>query len=193
MLWYPYFLFLETLKQFIKLLYTRLTISTPLPTPTYWLRQNQGQPLSYLRNGHQGKPQACRAAALRSGVRPACIFALPWLFKSFTPSLPQIKHKQENPKGSRDNFTKPPRQMGYKFYHKRQMRRRWIYIGKGFRSSGSERVSMENPSRRQLDIASPSGCKLNSSHHLRLSLTSFVRNLGPFPLALGCASILLFK
>lgn len=99
----------------------------------------------------------------------------------------------ENPKGSRDNFTKPPRQMGYKFYHKRQMRRRWIYIGKGFRSSGSERVSMENPSRRQLDIASPSGCKLNSSHHLRLSLTSFVRNLGPFPLALGCASILLFK
>lgn len=54
----------------------------------------------------------------------------------------------ENPKGSRDNFTKPPRQMGYKFYHKRQMRRRWIYIGKGFRSSGSERVSMENPSRR---------------------------------------------
>lgn len=83
---------METLKQFIKLLYTRLTISTPPPNPTWWLHQSHS-PSHTSERPRQGKP--CSAAAPRPGARSACRSALPWLFKSFTPALPQIKHKRE--------------------------------------------------------------------------------------------------
>lgn len=93
---------LETSKQFIELLYTRLTISIPPPNTNIDAAQ---KPLSHLRNGHawlslrtfthQRNP--CIPLSLlylHPLLKPGRRSPWPWLFKSFTRSLPQIKHKQ---------------------------------------------------------------------------------------------------
>ncbi|CAK6444723.1 unnamed protein product [Pipistrellus nathusii] len=60
---------LETLKQFIKLLYTRLTISTPPPN-TNLVAAPKPQPLSHLRNG---RTKESPAAPQPPGPEPLCL------------------------------------------------------------------------------------------------------------------------
>lgn len=96
------------MKQFIELLYTRSTISTPPPKHQHSCCTKATAPLTpqkrpcpvsaqrlLPRQGNPCSPQTlsllCPTPCCSRARRPA----LPWLFKSFTPSLPQIKHKQE--------------------------------------------------------------------------------------------------